>query len=229
HRLHFLDQEGHVATLAEHRRHDARERDDPLEVLHGLRVHEDLERAALLVLAAGVEHDVVDGHVHGVLDQRRLDLVGAADQHFRALDALVHLDDFGRRTRRGGLRSGGGGQRGCGLAPVICGGDGVTGDFLFDPDGHDAVPWYSLMPASRLLRGGRRVTCWWSSAAPPCGQLPSSLWSSSLWPSSRRPASWPPCRRRLSSKPSSWPPRSWSRPSSPPPFSRWPFSPPSSP
>jgi hypothetical protein len=47
------------------------------------------------VLGAGVEHDVVDGDVEGVFEQRRLDLVGAADQHFRALEALVHLDHFG--------------------------------------------------------------------------------------------------------------------------------------
>ena len=34
HGLHFLDQEGHVAALAEHGGHDAGQRHDPLEVLH---------------------------------------------------------------------------------------------------------------------------------------------------------------------------------------------------
>src|SRR3546814_2824886 len=62
--LHLVDQEGDVAALAEHRGHDAGERDDPLEVLHGLGVDEDLERAALLVLAAEVEHDVVRSEEH---------------------------------------------------------------------------------------------------------------------------------------------------------------------
>jgi hypothetical protein len=91
----------------------------------------------VLVLGAGVEHDVVDGHVHGVLHQRRLDLVGAADQDLRALDALVHLDDV-----VDGLRGGGGlrllrgiGARGF-LGLVLCGDDGVALDFLVDPDGH---------------------------------------------------------------------------------------------
>jgi len=40
------------------------ERHDPLEVIEVLRVDEDLERPALLVLRAFVQHDVVDGHVH---------------------------------------------------------------------------------------------------------------------------------------------------------------------
>src|SRR5690606_32140592 len=185
-----------------HRGHDPGEGDDPLEVLHRLGVDEDLERAALLVLGAGVEHDVVDRHVHGVLDQRRLDLVGAADQHFGALDALVHLDHFGRGQFGLGLlaRDGGAGD---GLFPVVGADDGVSGDFLFDLDGHDAVPgvlvcgaWClvrygeglkagpSPQPLSRSReRGFELVTsslrpCWWPSwpglSLPPCAGRPSS-------------------------------------------------------
>src|SRR5690606_5144345 len=66
---------------------------------------------------------------------------GAADQHLRALDALVHLDDFGRGTRRGGvLRPAGRGLGGDCLVRAIGGGDGVPGDFLLDLYGHDALP-----------------------------------------------------------------------------------------
>src|SRR3546814_1306778 len=74
-----------------------------------------------------------------VFDQRRLDLVGAADQHFGALDALVHVDHFSRgQLRFGGLARDG---RGCGSLVLVVGADdGVSGDFLFDLDGHDAVP-----------------------------------------------------------------------------------------
>src|SRR5690606_15777306 len=102
-------------------------------------VDEDLERAALLVLGAGVEDDVVDRHVHGVLDQRRFDLVGAAHQHLGALDALVHLDHFGLGQPGLGLvaRDGAAGD---GLLLVLGADDGVSGDFLVDLDGHDAVP-----------------------------------------------------------------------------------------
>src|SRR5690606_19121278 len=124
-------------------------------------VDEDLERAAVLVLVAGVEHDVVDGHVHGVLHQRGLDLVGAADQHFRALDALVHVDDVGLPGQLGlGLlaRDGGAGDR---LVLVLGGDDGVTGDFLVDLDGHCVVPgiaccWGNGMVGARSRPGGRR-------------------------------------------------------------------------
>ena len=44
HRSQLLDEERHVTALAKHRGHDSRERHDPLEVLHVLRVDEDLER-----------------------------------------------------------------------------------------------------------------------------------------------------------------------------------------
>jgi hypothetical protein len=64
-------------------------------VVHVLRVDEDLERAAHFVFGALVQHDVVDRDVQRVLEQRRLDLVGRADQRVRTLDLLVHLDDFG--------------------------------------------------------------------------------------------------------------------------------------
>src|SRR5690606_16601300 len=98
----------------------------------------DLERAAVLVFGAGVEHDVVDGHVHGVLHQRRLDLVGAADQHVGALDALVHLDHVGAGpfvAGRFALHRGACG----GLLPVLGGDDGVSGDLLFNLDGHCVI------------------------------------------------------------------------------------------
>ncbi len=91
HRLKLLYEEGAVATLAEHRRHDAGQRHDPLEVVHVLRIDEYLERPALLVRGAGVEHNVVHGDVKGMLEQRRLDLVGHADKRFRTLQALVHF------------------------------------------------------------------------------------------------------------------------------------------
>ena len=142
HGLHLFHDEGDVAALAEHGGHDAGQRHDPLEVLHRLGVDEHLERAARFVLGAGVEHDVVDGHVHGVFHQRRLDLVGGADQHFRALDALVHLDhvghglggDFGLDR---GARHAFGLDGGSGFARLVLGGDdGVALDFLVDLDGH---------------------------------------------------------------------------------------------
>jgi len=46
------------------------------------------------VLGAGVEHDVVNGDVEGVLVQRGLDLVGRALEALRALDVLVHMLDI---------------------------------------------------------------------------------------------------------------------------------------
>src|SRR5690348_13592433 len=125
--------EGDVAALAEHGGEDAGERHDPLEVIHVLRVDEDLEGAALLVLGAGVEHDVVDGDVQRVLEQRRLDLEGGADQGFRPLDTLVHLDHFGLLGRgRGGLLCAAGriGNLVLGLDHV------VAGDLLVDLDCH---------------------------------------------------------------------------------------------
>jgi hypothetical protein len=136
--LQLFHQEGDVAALAEHGAHDARDGDHPLEVVHVLRVDEDLEGTARFVLAALVEHDVVDRHVQGVLEQRGFDLVGAADQHFRALDALVHLDDVGGLEfgqGRGGGRRGGGAR--CGGGGLVFGlEDGVALDFLADLDGH---------------------------------------------------------------------------------------------
>src|ERR1700747_2924109 len=59
HRLQLIHEEGHISALPEDRGDDARERDDPLEVIEVLRVDEDLERAALLVFGALVQHDVV--------------------------------------------------------------------------------------------------------------------------------------------------------------------------
>src|SRR5690606_30473399 len=70
HAVQLFHQERDVAALAEHRRDDARQRHDPLEVVHVLRVDEDLEGAPELVLGAGIEHDVVDGDVKGVLRER---------------------------------------------------------------------------------------------------------------------------------------------------------------
>src|SRR6185437_11332529 len=101
-------EEGDVAALAEHGGHDARQRHDPLEVVHVLRVDEDLEGAAHLEFGFLVQHDVVDGDVHRVLDQRRSDLVGGPDQDFRTLELLVHLDDLELSyLGRCGLRGGG--------------------------------------------------------------------------------------------------------------------------
>src|SRR5690606_41579314 len=72
-------------------------------------------------------------------DQRRLDLVVAADQHFGALDALVHLDDVGRGVFGLDLFARDGGAGG-GLVLVLGGDDGVALDFLVDLDGHEAFP-----------------------------------------------------------------------------------------
>ena len=129
----FFDDEGDVAAFAEDGGEDAGERDDPLEVVHVLRVDEDLEGAALLVLGAGVEHDVVDGDVERVLEQRGFDLEGGADQRLGALQALVHLDDFSHR-RFFRLLDGGGLRGGHGL--VFGFDDLVALDLLFDLDRH---------------------------------------------------------------------------------------------
>jgi len=133
HGLEFFHDEGDVAALAEHGGEDAGERDDPLEVVHVLRVDEDLEGAALFVLGAGVEHDVVDGDVEGVLEQRGFDLEGGADQRFGALQALVHLDDFRHGRLFGLLGSGLGGGFVFGLDDL------VAFDLFFDPDRHVCV------------------------------------------------------------------------------------------
>lgn len=147
HGLHFFGQEGDVAALAEHGGDDAGERHDPLEVVHVLGVDEHLERAALLVRGALVEHDVVDGDVERVLEQRRLDLEGGADEGLGALHAFVHLDDF-RLGRLFGLgRSGG--RRG-----LVFGLDDVVAlDFLIDLERHDVSLCMRWRP-----REGRRVT-----------------------------------------------------------------------
>src|SRR6185437_13797333 len=146
HGLQLIHQERHVAALAEHRRNDPRQRDDPLEVIEVLRVDEDLEGPALLVFRALVQHDVVDGHVHRMIRDRRLDLVGRADEYLRTLDLLVHPDDLrratvlvandllGRLCRRNLPRLG----RSCGrlilgLLHV------VLHDLAIDLDGHDEI------------------------------------------------------------------------------------------
>ena len=164
-RLHFLDQEGAVATLAEDRAHDARECHDPLEVVHVLRVDEDLEGPARLVRGALVEHDVVDGHVQRMLEQRRLDLVGRANQHVRALDALVHLDDLGHWQFQHlvALAVAGGRGRGRNLAGS---GDAVALDLLANLDGHRVTPLRMparCAPGSGSIRGcASGAPCvWW--------------------------------------------------------------------
>src|ERR1700676_3199631 len=64
-RLQFVDQKRRIAALAKYRGNDPGKRDDPLEGIEILRVDEYLERPALPVRRALVEHDVVDGEVHG--------------------------------------------------------------------------------------------------------------------------------------------------------------------
>ncbi|MCY1557753.1 hypothetical protein D9M68_946290 [compost metagenome] len=100
-------------------------------MIHVLRVDEDLERAALLVGRAGIEHYVVDGDVERVFEQRRFDLVGHADQGFRALQAFVHLHHVDLASLVGG---GGGGRALKGLVDHF-----ETLDALVDLDGHGAV------------------------------------------------------------------------------------------
>jgi hypothetical protein len=70
-------------------------------MVHVLRVDEDLEGPPDLVLGIGVQHDVVDGDIQGVVRERCLDLVGRAEQHLGPLDLLVHVLDI--RARRGAL------------------------------------------------------------------------------------------------------------------------------
>ncbi len=134
----LFDQEGDVAALAEHGAHDAGDGHDPLEVVHVLRVDEDLEGAARFVGGALVQHDVVDGDVQSVLEQGRLDLVGGADQHFGALDLLVHLDDFGALAH-GGFGGGCGCGRGGSGGLVFGLEDRVALDFFGDFDGHGGL------------------------------------------------------------------------------------------
>src|SRR5581483_10767991 len=145
HGFQFLDQEGDVAALAEHRGHDSRQRHDPLEVVHILRVDEDLEGTAQFEFGAGVEHDVVDSDVQRVLEQRRFDRVGGADQGVRTLHLLVHLDHFGHdRLGRVGLL-----RFRCGNGRVGLD-DLVAGDLLVDFRGHVLITLTSKKPRRRL-------------------------------------------------------------------------------
>src|SRR5580700_4354728 len=107
-RLEFVDQKRCVAALAEYRGNNPRQRYDPLEMIEVLRVDEDLEGAPLFMRRAFVEYDVVDGDVHRVVGDRRLYLIGRADQDLGALELLMHPYDvvqgvwriFERRRRR---------------------------------------------------------------------------------------------------------------------------------
>src|ERR1700685_1552122 len=89
-RLEFVDQKSRIAPLAEYRGNNPRQRHDPLEMVEVLRVDEDLEGASLFMRRAFVEYDVVDGDVHRVVGDRRLYLIGRADQDFGPLELLVH-------------------------------------------------------------------------------------------------------------------------------------------
>src|SRR6185437_11670688 len=106
HRLELIDQKRRIAALAKHRRNDPRQCDDPLEVVEILGVDEHLERSPLLVLRPLVEQNVVDRDIHGMVGNRRLDLVRRADQHVGPLELLVHPDDvvLGLRRLLGGRR-----------------------------------------------------------------------------------------------------------------------------
>lgn len=77
-----------------------RQRPDVLVMLHVFGVDEYLEGATRFVVAALIEHRIVDGHVDGVLGGRRLDLVGGAFEKVRALELLVHLLQLRRRRSR---------------------------------------------------------------------------------------------------------------------------------
>ena len=133
--LEFVDQERHVTALAEDRRDDARQCDDPLIVIEILRIDENLERPALLELGAFVQDDVVDRHVHRMIGDRCLDLIRRADEHLRALQLLVHADDIGAIAATafaailGFLRF----LFGTGLI------DGIADDFFADLD-HCSIP-----------------------------------------------------------------------------------------
>jgi hypothetical protein len=107
HRLELVDQERGVAALAEYRGNNPRQRHDPLEMIEVLRIDEHLEGPPLFMRRAFVQNDVVDGDVHRVIGDRRLYLIGRADQDFGALELLVHPDDvvlsLERRCRRRGF------------------------------------------------------------------------------------------------------------------------------
>src|SRR5229473_5920830 len=55
-RLQFLDQKRRIAALAKYGGNDPGQRDDPLEMVEILRIDEHLERPALFVRRALVEH-----------------------------------------------------------------------------------------------------------------------------------------------------------------------------
>src|ERR671915_2456634 len=71
----FFDQEGAVPPLAKHRRHDPGQGHDPLEVIHVLRVDEDLEGSPQLMLSSLIENNVVDSNVKRMLREWCLDLI----------------------------------------------------------------------------------------------------------------------------------------------------------
>src|SRR5580698_10804129 len=83
--LEFVDQERRIAALAEYRGNNPRQRHDPLKMIEVLRVDEELEGPPLFMRRAFVQNDVVDGDVHRVIGDRRLYLIGRADQDFGAL------------------------------------------------------------------------------------------------------------------------------------------------
>src|SRR5210317_625727 len=78
-RLQFFDEKCDIPALAEDRRDNSRQRDDPLIVIEVFGVDENLEWAALLVLEPLIEHDVVNRYVHCMISHRRLDLVGRSN------------------------------------------------------------------------------------------------------------------------------------------------------
>lgn len=128
----FLNQEGDVTALAEDGGNDSGQRHDPHEMLHVLGVDEDLEGTAVFILGAGVDNDIVDGDVHGMIGVRRFDLVGAALKDIVALQQrryVVYLLLFLRLVLR--------------LLDVI------TGDFLFNLDAHISPPQRRVGLSSR--------------------------------------------------------------------------------
>jgi len=91
--LELFDEEGDVAAFAEHGGDHSGQCHDPLVVVEVFGVDEDFKGSADFLLGALVEDDVVDGDVHGVVGDRRLDLVGGADEFFRALEGFGHVHD----------------------------------------------------------------------------------------------------------------------------------------